>query len=241
MKSTTGLQNAWVFIRSLLAYNLKIVFAGKFIYFLLAAMAIFFLVSLLNLLNPDASLNEADLYYLLLVPGLLIIFYPITFGIQNDLDTRMIEILFGIANYRYKVWLIRLLMIFLMTLVFLLLLGGLSRLAWSPFPLIRMITELMFPLLFLGCLAFMFSTLTRNGYGTAAIMIFLGLMMWISSEPLAESKWNIFLNPFRIPRRISELAWERNISQNRLYMMVGSVITLLTGLLQLQKREKFMR
>jgi len=164
-------QNSWILLRSLVGYNLKIIFANKFFYFVGAAVIIFLLVTIGNLLDPGATMNEADMYSLLRVPGLLIVFYPPTFGIQNDLGTRMIEILFGIPNYRYKVWLVRLVMIFFVAAVFLLMLGLVSQAALTTFPLFSMVFQLLFPLFFLGCLAFMFSTLTRNGYGTAAVII----------------------------------------------------------------------
>jgi hypothetical protein len=241
MIKMSAIRNIWILIRSMINYNLKIVFANKFFYFLAAAMIVFLLVTAINLFDPEATMNDVDVYNLLLVPGLLIVFYPTTFGIQNDLDTRMIEILFGIPNYRYKVWLIRLVMIFFVVLFFLFALSALSQVALTTFPPAKMVLQLMFPLLFMGCMAFMFSTLTRNGYGTAAIMIILGLVIWLATDALSENKWNVFLNPFRTPRQINELVWERNIFDNRLYLIVGSMLMLLTGLFQLQKREKFMR
>jgi hypothetical protein len=234
-------RNSWILLRSMVGYNLKIIFANKFIYFVGAAVIIFLLVTIGNLLDPSATMNEADMYSLLLVPGMLIVFYPTTFGIQNDLDTRMLEILFGIPNYRYKVWLVRLVMIFFVAILFLLLLGLVSQLALTRFPLFSMVFQLLFPLFFLGCLAFMFSTLTRNGYGTAAVIIILGLVLWIAGENLSENKWNVFLNPFHPPRQVNELVWARNIVDNRIYLSIASILALLTGLLQLQRREKFMR
>jgi hypothetical protein len=234
-------KNSWILLRSMVGYNLKIIFANKFVYFVGAALIIFLLVTIGNLMDPEATMNEADMYSLLLVPGMLIVFYPTTFGIQNDLDTRMIEILFGIPNYRYKVWLVRLVMIFFVAAVFLLLLGLISQAALTTFPLFSMVFQLLFPLVFLGCLAFMFSTLTRNGYGTAAVIIILGLVLWIAGENLSENRWNVFLNPFHPPRQVNELVWARNIIDNRIYLSIASILALLMGLLQLQRREKFMR
>ena len=104
-------------------YNLIIIFANKFIYFMLAAVGIFLLITIINLFNPDSNPNSALVYYWLLVPGLLLIFYPTVFGIQNDADSRMLEILFGIPNYRYKVWLVRLAVIYIIVYFLLLLLA----------------------------------------------------------------------------------------------------------------------
>jgi hypothetical protein len=97
----------------------------------------------------------------------------------------------------------------------------------------------MFPIFFLGALAFLISTLIRNGSGTAAIMILIGLFAWISSGFLGESEWNIFLNPYALPDSLSPVVWQEMIFYNRLYLVVGSILAILAALYRLQKREKF--
>jgi len=226
-------------ITKIFRYNLKIIFANKFIYFLLAAVGIFLLVTIINLLDSDSNPNEGMVYYLLLVPGILIIFYPTTFGIQNDVDTRMIEILFGIPNYRYKVWLVRIALIYVVVFTILFILSLLSSVALVTVPIFQMVFQLMFPIFFLGCLAFMVSTLIRNGNGTAVVIIIIGMTFWILSEPLATSRWNLFLNPFSVPSDVNEAVWMETSLNNRIYLVIGTIITILFGLLNLQKREKF--
>lgn len=66
------------------------------------------MIAIISLFDPDAYPTEESAYYLMILPGLLLIFYPSAFGIQNDVENRTIELLFGIPNYRYKVWLVRL-------------------------------------------------------------------------------------------------------------------------------------
>ena len=235
-------KNAMTVIYRTIRYNLKIIFANKFIYFLGAALAIFLLVSVINLLDVDSNPNEGTVYWLLLVPGILLIFYPITFGIQNDVDNRMIEILFGIPNYRYKVWLVRLVLIFMVTVVILSALSVVSSFALTVVPMIEMVIQLMFPIMFLGCAAFMVSTLVRNGSGTAVVMVIFGMSFWVARDFFEDhKKWDIFLNPFILPENINEIAWREIIFNNRLYLFAGIILTLLSGLLNLQKREKFLQ
>ena len=100
----------------MLRYNLKIIFANKFIWFLTAAVGFFVMVTLITLFSGN-MVTSGTIYNLLLYPGLLLIFYPTVFGIQNDEDNRILEILFGIPDYRYKVWLVRLIMIFILVFV----------------------------------------------------------------------------------------------------------------------------
>ena len=222
----------------LIRYNLKIIFGNRFIFFLIAAVLFFLFVTTITLFE-DSNPTEGSVYYLLIFPGLLLVFYPTTFGIQNDVDARMIEILFGIPNYRYKVWLVRMVLIYFVVFVILLGLSFLSGFALVAVPVFEMVYQLMFPIFFLGSLAFMFSTLIRNGYGTAVVMVVIGLAFWISSGILENSKWNIFLNPFQIPSEMNEAIWMDLTLNNRLFLTAGTIIALLYGLLNLQKREKF--
>ena len=67
----------------------------------------------------------------------------------------------------------------------------------------------------------------------------IGLLLWRSAEILDESEWNIFLNPFEVPNNMSETIWENVSTNNRLYLMAGTILSLLLGLFNLQNREKF--
>jgi hypothetical protein len=219
-------------------YNLRIVFANKFIYFLIAAMA-FFLMIIGILLFSNNTAATKDIFATLIFPGILIVFYPIIFNIQNDKDARMLEIIFGVPNYRYKVYLVRFAISMVLLFVILLLMSWFTVFAVLRIPVFEMVYQLMYPLLFLSCLSFLFSTLVKNASGAAVFVIIIGLVFWILSEPLQYSKWNIFLNPFDVPSEMSLTIWKNVLNQNRLMLIIGSVISLLWSLINLQKREKF--
>jgi len=225
---------------SLARYNMKIIFGGKFIYFVLAAF-IFFLVFGTIMALDGGNLDMEEVYGLLAFPAILLIFFPSVFGIQSDADQRTLEIIFGIPDYRYKVWLVRYIMILLLAFLLLFPFAGLAYYALLSFPIVKMILHLMVLVFFISALAFCLSTLVRNGNATAVILVIIGLALLILAEPLYESKWNIFLNPFRIPRDLNEIVWREIIRQNRIFMGIGSVVLILLGLLNLQRREKFLR
>lgn len=220
-------------------YNLRIVFANKFVYFVIAAMAFFLLVITINLFSGSSNITIDDVYALLILPGLLIIFYPVVFNIQNDKDARMLEIIFGVPNYRYKVYLFRFVLSIFTMAAFLLFMSAFTVFAIIRIPIFEMVYQLMFPLLFLAGLAFLMATLIRNASGAAVVMVLFGLFFWILYEPLQFSKWNVFINPFDVPTNMSYAVFKNIIYQNRLMMIIGTVITLLWALLNLQKREKF--
>ena len=225
---------------SLARYNMKIIFGGKFVYFILAAF-IFFLVfgTISALESSDMSIDEV--YSLLGFPAILLVFFPSVFGIQSDADQRTLEIIFGIPDYRYKVWLVRYLMILVLVFFLLFPFAGLAYYALLSFPVLKMILQLMVLVLFVSALGFSISTIVRNGNATAVIMVILGLFLLILADELDESKWNIFLNPFRTPGDLNEIVWREIIRQNRIIMGIASVVLILLGLLNLQRREKFLR
>ena len=225
---------------SLARYNMKIIFGGKFIYFILAAF-IFFLVFGIIVALEGGDMYIDTIYRLLAFPAILLVFFPSVFGIQSDADQRTLEIIFGIPDYRYKVWLVRYLMILLLVFLLLFPFAGLAYYALLSFPIIKVILHLMVLVVFVSALGFSLSTLVKNGNATAVIMVILGLFLLILSDELDESKWNIFLNPFDMPRDLNEIVWREIIRQNRIFMGIGSIVLILLGLLNLQRREKFLR
>lgn len=223
---------------SMVKYNLKIIFASKFIWFLMGAFAFYIGLILIYVFSEDISRIE-DLYGIFIFCGLLLIFYPTVFGIQNDQDARTIEILFGIPNYRYKVWLVRILLIYIITFLALMLFVWLSSFLVIKMPVIAVTYQVLYPVFFLGVMSFMVSTIVRNGNGAAVIMIIFNLFFLILADPLEQSKWNIFLNPFNLPDNVTETTWSGIVLENRIILLVAIILFLLLGLYRLQKREKF--
>jgi hypothetical protein len=225
---------------SLARYNMRIIFGGKFIYFILAAF-IFFLVFGTIMALDNSEMRIEDVYGLLAFPAILLVFFPSVFGIQSDADARTLEIIFGIPDYRYKVWLVRYLMILVLVFLLLFPFAGLAWYALVSYPIMPVILHLMVLVLFVSSLGFCLSTLVKNGNATAVIMVILGLFFLILADELDESKWNMFLNPFRTPRDLNDIVWREIIRQNRLILGISSLVFLLLGLLNLQQREKFLR
>ena len=176
---------------------------------------------------------------MLLVPSILAIFYPTCFGIQNDQDAKIIEIIFGIPNYRYKIWLFRLLIAYMICFIITLLLAAVTDWLVVEVPPLQLALQSMVPALFIGLLCFMLSTLIRNGNGTAVMIIIIGLLLFASSKILDVSKWNVFLNPFDVPLDKNPQIFYNTLFDNRLIILLSSFIFLLVGLYKTQNREKF--
>jgi hypothetical protein len=222
----------------LITYNVKVIFGNKFVYFVVAAFLFFAFIITVTIFD-DPDFDEAVIYGFLVFPGLLLIFYPMAYGIQNDDDSKMLETIFGIPNYRYKVWLVRFILTIAIAAIILVVLANVANLTLYRFSILPMIGQVLFPITFLSALAFMLSTLLRNGNGTAIVLVILSFIFFLFAEPLEYNVYNIFLNPFSEPREMSEYIWLTIIYKNRLYLMILSVLCLLYGMFNLQFREKF--
>ncbi len=238
MKRKIFSKNSLTLATKMAKYNIRIIFAEKFIWFLLASFALMIFFSVQKVLQQDI-ISEDMIYGILMLPGVILVFYPAVFGIQSDQDNGLLEILFGIPDYRYKVWLIRLLMVFVVTFVILVLYGLLLQILLIPFNIWEMTYQLMYPTVFIGGVSFMFSTIVKNGNGTAVIMVLIAMAFYLLGDALVASKWNIFLNPLEVPEDTNELIWANTVSDNRLFLGIGIIVSIVFGLFNLQKREKF--
>jgi hypothetical protein len=223
------------------AYNMRIIFSGKFIWFLLVGLALFFFL-MFTAASRGSTLSHGMVYSQLIIPGLLLVFYPACFGIQNDADHRILELLFGIPNYMYKVWLFRLVMIYVEVYLILVAYAFLARILLYPVQPFSMAAQLMIPVMLFGNLAFLYSTLIRNGNAAAVLSILTVILALIlASLPLVKNKvWDVTINPYEEPENINAAIWSLILLKNRLLMVVSGIVFLMSGLLGLQNRGKFL-
>jgi hypothetical protein len=225
-------------IVQLTRYNIKIIFGNKFLYFMLAALGFFIVFVVFNLFR-DAEITQATAYAILAFPCVLLVFYPMCFGLQNDQDAKIVEIIFGIPNYSYKVWLFRLLIAYLICFA---VTYPLALLTWSvvvEVPPMRLTLHCLLLALFIGTLAFMTSTLVKNGSGTAVVIIIISIVLFMFQDMLDGTRWNFFMNPFNVPVAQSPRVFYETLFNNRVVMSIASLLFILIGLNNTRHREKF--
>ena len=222
-------------------YNMRIIFSGKFIWFLLLGLALFFFL-MFTAASKGTALSHSMVYNQLIIPGLLLVFYPACFGIQNDADNRILELLFSIPNYIYKVWLFRLFMIYVEVFLILVVYAFLARILLYPVAPFLMAAQLMIPVMLFGNLAFMYSTLIRNGNAAAVLSVLTVILALIlSGMPFVQNKvWDVTINPYEEPENINAAIWSVILLKNRIAMIVAAIVFLMSGLLGLQNRGKFL-
>ena len=84
-------------IHRMVIYNFRIIFANRFIWFLLGSVLFYAGLSVIYVFNENVSRME-DMYGIFLFSGILLVFYPTVFGIQNDQDAQI-----GRASCRERV------------------------------------------------------------------------------------------------------------------------------------------
>lgn len=228
----------WITIQKLVQYNIKIIFGNKFLYFLLSAL-VFFVITVVVQLLGDNEITQATAYSMLMLPSILLVFYPMCFGIQNDQDAKIVEIIFGIPNYSYKVWLLRLLIAYIICFVITFVLALLTDLAIVSVPPTNLTLQAMVPALFIGTLSFMLSTMIKNGNGTSVVIIIIGLLLFMIKDALGVSQWNIFINPYDVPLDKNPQIFFNAVFHCRVNMLIASALFIIFGLNTTRNREKF--
>ena len=215
----------WITLQKLVQYNIKIIFGNKFLYFMLSALAFYVITVIVKLLGDD-EITQATAYSMLMLPSILLVFYPMCFGIQNDQDAKIVEIIFGIPNYSYKVWLLRLIISYVICFVITCFLALLTDLAIVSVPPMGLTLQAMVPALFIGTLSFM-------------VIIIIGLLFSMIQGAIGDSQWNIFLNPYDVPIDKNPQIFFNTVFHCRMNMLIASVLFIIFGLNNTRNREKF--
>ena len=228
----------WTVLKQLIQYNIKIIFGNKFLYFMLAAFGFFAIFVTFNLFRND-EITQATAYSILAFPCVLLVFYPMCFGLQNDQDAKITEIIFGIPNYSYKVWLFRLIIAYGICFIITFLLAALTWWVIVDVPVMRLTMQCMALALFIGTLSFMFSSYIKNGSGTAVVVIIVSIVFFMLQDSLSGTRWDVFLNPFNVPLDKNPQIFYDNLFNNRVVMCIASIVFILVGLNNTRNREKF--
>jgi hypothetical protein len=105
-----------------------------------------------------------------------------------------------------------------------------------------MAAQLMLPVMLFGNLAFLYSTLIRNGNAAAVLSVLtVILVLVLGNVQLVENKvWDLTINPYEEPENINAAIWSMILLKNRILMGVAAIVFLMSGLLGLQNRGKFL-
>ncbi len=122
-------------------------------------------------------------------------------------------------------------MIYVVIFAILIVFSYIAILLLYPINPFEMSLQLMFPVLFLGNLTFMLSTITRSGNGTAVLMIIIGIALMFLGKP-NRFFLNVLLNLF--PDNVHPIIWEILI-KNRIFLLSASLVWMMVDYLSAEK------
>lgn len=229
--------NSFTNIIKLIRYNIKVIFANRFKYFIGSAILVFIL-SFIGWIYSNNIIYDSNVYNMLVFPAILLVFYPSCYGIQNDKDLKTIELIFGIPNYRFKIWGFRLIISLFISFVITLILSTILNITFVDIPVFEISFQVMIPTMFISVSGFMLSSILKNGNTVAVVLIIIGIVFYIYGENMQESKWNIFINPYLESSQMPVI-FARKLVDNRIIMIVSSIFMLIIGFFNTKNREKF--
>ncbi len=220
-------------------YNFKILFGGRYIIFMCLSLLLFCYL-LFNSAYSGNALTEILVMENLIFPSLLLIFYPTAYGVQKDEECKILEIFFCIPNYMYKVWLLRLMFVFIACFVNVLIFSYLAHLLLCPVDIFLMTYSVMFPVIFFGSLSFFLSTFIKSGNGVAIVLLGLFALIIYIGSLYSTTMWNIMLNPYDEPTDVHPDIWLVTIKNSRLLLACSSIGLILISLGNLRQRERLL-
>ncbi|MFC1724393.1 hypothetical protein ACFL4T_02110 [candidate division KSB1 bacterium] len=230
-------------IFALSVLNIKLLFTNKFFYFILGIILYFGFVCTINYFSdPGDSMPGYAIYIaLIFIPMSVLTVFLSAYMLPGEMENNTLESLFSISGSIYKVWIIKISVMYIAISIMILILEILSYFMIADFPFFYTFFMSLFPLYFIGGLTFYFAVKFKS-YAAAGILT--GIIMILISfvtEPLQFSKFFLYINPIAKPRDINNYVWTRTLVENRVGMLVFGSLLYYLGLNKLKFREKFMR
>ncbi|RKY89562.1 hypothetical protein DRQ09_01135 [candidate division KSB1 bacterium] len=227
--------------KKLIWYNVKILFSHKFFYFSGAAFLYFIITCVINYFSKGDHLSgPAVMPVLLQIPSVILIIFLSMEIVSYERENKTIESVFTVSGSIYKVWLIKLGVMYLVILSIMFIMDILSFFFVADFPVGGMLFHSFVPLLLIGNMTFYFSVRLRSGNAAGMITVIIVLFFLFLSEPLQNSRFFLFLNPYAKPRDLEIVIWERIVFQNRIGIIAISSLFLYLGLTATKKRERLL-
>jgi len=161
--------------------------------------------------------------------------------IANEKDRRTLEGLFTVAGSRYKVWLIRFGTLNLVMLGFALVLSLIGYFCFADLPPVGMALNGFVPACFIGSMTLYFSVRFRSAFAAGMVAVGVLLLISVMAEPLEESRYFAFFNPYNVPRSLDPETWQLWMWQNRLALLALSAGLQFLALRGLGNRERLLR
>lgn len=226
----------------ILSAQAQIIFSKKFWWFV-AGILLYVAVS--YFINYRQGINDrldqvGILVVLVEIPLLVLSIFLNMQLVGAEKDNRTLELLFTMSGSRYKVWLLRLGTINGLLLGFAILLSIISYFAFTETEILTTSLVGVVPPFTIGALTFYFSIKFRSSFGAAMVSALITVLLLMFYGALETTKYNLFFNPWDIPRQVDPQTWRLWMWQNRIALLLIGLLLQFFGLRGLEHRERLL-
>ncbi|MCP4723650.1 MAG: hypothetical protein GY863_01365 [bacterium] len=224
----------------LIGQTRRILFSGKFIYFIgFAILYEIFLIVIMNFTDAGAMPVDVAFYMMNMVPMLILAVYLSMMLVSYEKENNTIETMFSIPGSPYKVWLYKLLVMYTLMFFIQIILVLTIYFFVADFYFPAMLIHAYIPVILVSNLTFYFSTKFRSGYAAGLITLIICFIIFMIAEPLYENVWFLYLSPYAKPDELNIELWNTRLLYNKLGVSFTSILFMYLGLKRLLVREPF--
>ena len=220
----------------------QILFFNRFYWFIAGIFGYFIIAYIINYNNDmiNRVSQEDVLLALFMLPFAVLAILLNMQVISREKDNRTLEVMFTTSGSRYKVWILRLVTLNLILLTLSILFSTFVFFTFTEIEIIATGIHAFVPTFFLGSMTLYFAVKFRSGFAAGMWSFGILLLILMFSEPLDETKYSLFFNPYDIPRRLDPETWNLWMWQNRIAVLLFGCFLQFMALRGLENREKML-
>ncbi len=221
--------------------SFQIVFHRKLLFMGGGILAYYAILYALAVFRPGEGFSAIQALHILVeAPGTVLAIYLTMDLVAGERDRDTLEVLFSTSASHYKIWMVRMLSIYVVLGVSLVAMSTLCYFLFAEFLVVEGALNAFLPAFLVANLTFFFSVTFRSG--NAAGMLSLGFLILIllASGPLRDTPYFLFLNPFDPPIGVDDTLWEDQVLVNRAGVAALGCVLLFLALRRMEGRERLL-
>jgi ABC-type transport system involved in multi-copper enzyme maturation permease subunit len=223
--------------------SFRLVFHKKLIFMTAGILVYYGILYTLAVVRPGEGFSVRQaLHVLVEIPGAVLAIYLTMDLVAGERDRNTLEVLFSASMSHYKIWVTRMLAVYVVLLVTLVGMSTLSYYLFAEFPFLLGGLNAFLPAFLIASLTFFFSVTCRSGNAAGMLSLGVLVLILITSDPdiLGDTVFFVFLNPFDPPMGMEEMMWDDRVLINRLGILATGCLLLFLGLRRMERRERLL-
>ena len=191
--------------------------------------------------RPDEGFGVQEaLIALVEIPGTVLAIYLTMDLVSGERDRNALEILFSTSISHYGIWTVRMTAVYAVLSATLLAMSGLAYVFFAEFPYIWGGLNAFVPAFLIANLTFYLSVSFRSSNTAGMFSLGAIVLVLLSSRPLRNTVYFLYLNPFGLPMGVDDAVWEETVLLNRLGIVGLGALLLFFALRKMELRERLL-